>query len=438
MSRADLIRLGEVLLVILIGAAAYAGWAEGGGGFAMMVALLSAAALAVLVLAERELAAGHRRLVRRLDGFEGGADRHEPVALASGVDDALERLELRLAARQHAEADAAAPERAMARESPNGLLLVDDEGRIRRHNPALERLLPLQGDPIGQYPVDVVKVPELQEVLEETRRTGAVAERPLHLDGRDLLLRALPLGAESEGTMAMVLDVTTLRRAERARRDFVANVSHELRTPVTAILGYAEALEDDPDLPSGARAMIEVIHRNAHRLQLLVHDVLELSRIEARAADLPLAPQAVLPLVEEVVERLRGQAGAREVRVRVVLDDELRALVNVEAFEHALTNLVDNAIKYNRVGGTVTIEGRSAEDAVEVDVTDDGPGIDPVHHPRIFERFYRGDPARSRAVPGTGLGLAIVKHLCLAMRGEVRFRTAPGAGSTFTLRLPAR
>lgn len=437
MSRVHLVRLCMVLLVAIVGVALYGASGASAERLAATVVILATATLVALLLAEREEQVAFRRLVHRLDGFGNGPAPAELGAVAPGVDDALDRLELRLAARQHAEAEAAAPERVMARESPNGLLLVGADGRIRRHNPALSRLLPIGGDAVGQYPVDVVKVPELQEVLDETLRTGAVAERPLHLDGRDLLLRAMPLGAGEAGRLAIVLDVSTLRRAERARRDFVANVSHELRTPVTAILGYAETLVDEPDLPPAARDMAEVIHRNAQRLQLLVQDVLELSRIEARGTDLPLVPHALRPLVEEVVDRLHAAAAARGVTVEVEVDEGLGAKVNVEAFEHALANLVDNAIKYNRPAGRVTVTGRPAGDAVEVEVADEGSGIDPIHHPRIFERFYRGDPARSRAVPGTGLGLAIVKHLCLAMRGEVRFTSVPGAGSRFVLRLPA-
>jgi two-component system phosphate regulon sensor histidine kinase PhoR len=258
------------------------------------------------------------------------------------------------------------------------------------------------------------------------------------VDGRDLVLRALPL-EDAEGCMGVVLDVTSVRAAEKARRDFVANVSHELRTPVTAILGWSEALvQERGELPAHVHDMVDAIDRNARRLGLLIEDVLHLSRIEARRADLHLEEEELAPLVDEVVARHRGRPDQAGVALRVDVPAAVAVPLNAEAFEHALGNLVDNALKYTPRGGAVVVAARCSDDHVDVTVSDTGIGIDVVHHARIFERFYRVDAGRDRAVGGTGLGLALVKHLCRAMRADVVLESRPGEGSTFTIRLPAR
>ena len=183
--------------------------------------------------------------------------------------------------------------------------------------------------------------------------------------------------------------------------------------------------------------MIEAIERNARRLGALIEDVLSLSRIEARAADLRLESEPLLPVIEEVIERFALRARQKSIALGVTVPDpRLEALLNVEAFEHALGNLVDNAIKYTPDGGSVHIDVATEPTKVSVSVTDNGIGIDLVHHDRIFERFYRVDGARARDVGGTGLGLALVKHLCRATRSEVTLLSDRGKGSTFTLRLP--
>ncbi len=327
---------------------------------------------------------------------------------------------------------------AMARETPNGLLVLDASGRVLRANPALFRLLPVRDTPNGRRPIETIPVPELQDAVDETARTRQSAERAASVDGRDLVLRALPL-EDAEGCMGVVLDVTSVRAAEKARRDFVANVSHELRTPVTAILGWAEALaQERDDLPPHVHDMVDAIDRNARRLGLLIEDVLQLSRIEARRADLPVEVEALGSLVDEVVARHASRAEQQGIELRVEVGEELEAEVNAEAFEHALGNLVDNALKYTARGGCVVVGAEARGEGVDVWVKDTGIGIAGVHHPRIFERFYRVDAGRDRAVGGTGLGLALVKHLCRAMRADVLLESEPGKGSTFTIRLPAR
>jgi two-component system phosphate regulon sensor histidine kinase PhoR len=298
-------------------------------------------------------------------------------------------------------------------------------------------LLPVRGDPRGLAPIECIPLPALQEAVDEVVLHRSPSEREMQADGRDLLLRAIPL-AEGGGVMAIVLDVSSVRAAERARRDFVANVSHELRTPVTAILGWSEALSADAHaLPESARPMVAAIDRNARRLGRLIEDVLQLSRLEARRSDLSLRPMTLAPLVEEVIASHAGTASAQGVRLLNHVPETLAARIDAPAFDHALGNLVDNALKHTPSGGCVTIGAVQEGGVVRVDVTDTGIGIPEVHHGRIFERFYRVDHGRDRAVGGTGLGLALVKHLCQAMQADVSVVSAPGKGSTFTLRLQA-
>lgn len=426
--------------------------------------VIGGAALAIGIALWQRRARWEARLERLLDGLERLERGEDHVFMVEGADTVGrigQRINALMAQRREARLDRSHDQildQAMARESPNGLLVVDQERRVRRYNAALARLLEVPGDLIGRSVAEIPALAPLSAVLVETDRTRAAAEQPLQLGRRDLLLRGVPL-ADGAGCLGVVLDITSVRQAERARREFVANVSHEIRTPITAILGYTEALleeaeggagepEEDGE-PEGRRGlspqsvqMVRVVERNARRLHALVEDVLQLSKIEARTQDLPLEREPVAPLIREVVERLEGRARDQRLQVVVEAPDDLEAAVNAQAFEHALGNLVDNAIKYAPAGTEVRILARRVEapgrapGQVAVEVRDAGPGIAPEHHARLFERFYRVDPGRSRAVGGTGLGLALVKHLCAATRAEVQLESAPGQGSTFRLLLP--
>lgn len=427
----------EALLAALGAALLVAAWVDGEA-----LRALTAAVGAGLVVAGALVARGNRRARRSLEHTlslvreVGGGAEPAGEGLAGRVEEGVAGLVERVRGEERADAEQREFERAMIQETPSGLLLVGADGRVRTVNVALRRLLPVVDEPVGLLPIDACPIPELQALLDDVARSGRIDEREITVGPRDLILRGVPLRG-GRARMAQVLEITSVRRAERARREFVANVSHELRTPVTALVGYAESLADEPGLPAGTRTMVDAIQRNALRLQRLVQDVLELSRIEARARDLPLSRQALGPLVEDIVDHYADAARDQGVALTVTVPEGLDAMVHGEALDHALGNLVDNAVKYTPRGGRVRVEARREGDRVVIDVIDDGPGIDPVHHPRIFERFYRVDPSRSRAIPGTGLGLAIVKHLCSAMGGEVSVASAAGEGSTFSLRLPA-
>jgi two-component system phosphate regulon sensor histidine kinase PhoR len=236
-------------------------------------------------------------------------------------------------------------------------------------------------------------------------------------------------------------DVTEMRRLEAVRRDFVANVSHELRTPVSVIRANAEtlldgALEDE----KRARTFLDALVRNADRLSRILADLLDLSRLEAGRYALDLEPIALSPAVEKVVELVETRAKEKSIAVAIDVAPELAAHADARAFEQVLLNLIDNAVKYTPASGHILVSARRVEELIRVEVTDDGPGIEPRHRARLFERFYRVDPGRSRDVGGTGLGLAIVKHLVESMGGRVGMEPAAGAphGSTFWVTLAAR
>jgi two-component system phosphate regulon sensor histidine kinase PhoR len=245
------------------------------------------------------------------------------------------------------------------------------------------------------------------------------------------------LGRELGGSAAVFFDVTELRRLEKVRKDFVANVSHELRTPITAIRGYAETLQAGAlNDPENAPKMVDIIHRQSERLSELVEDLLELSRLESRQIQLAEQPVDVTEAAQRALEAVRPKARVRGTQLELQIPAGTRVLGDRRAVEQILLNLVDNAVKYTRPNGHVWVSAGLVADAVELRVRDDGPGIEPKHLPRIFERFYRVDKGRSRDMGGTGLGLSIVKHLATAMKGDVRVESGPRGGATFFVQLP--
>ncbi len=251
----------------------------------------------------------------------------------------------------------------------------------------------------------------------------------------DLKERIGDLTAERDRLEALLAQV---RKLEVVRRDFVANLSHELRTPVTAIQGYSETLlSTSPDGATRDR-FLATIHRNAQRVGRLLEDLLKLSAIEAQAeGSAAREPVPLLALAKTVAQTVEERRRARGATIVVDVEDGAAALGDPGAVEQVLENLVDNALKHGAEGGEVRITAARAGGSVTIAVQDDGPGIPAVHLPRVFERFYRVDPARSRERGGAGLGLAIVKHLVEAMGGSVSASSEPGKGSRFEVTLPA-
>jgi len=256
----------------------------------------------------------------------------------------------------------------------------------------------------------------------------------LEVHGRQLLDGS----GKSIGALVVLSDVTALRRLETLRRDFVANVSHELKTPVTTIKGFVETLLDGGRAdPEQSEHFLRIISRQAERLSAIIEDLLNLSRIErdTEAGEIPLETAPLHPVLQAALQSCEVQARARAILLECECPPGLTARVNGPLLEQALVNLIDNAIKYSPMGGTVRVTGTEAPGAAVLSVRDWGVGIADKHLPRLFERFYRVDKSRSRKQGGTGLGLAIVKHIAQAHGGQVQVESEPGKGSVFSLHL---
>ena len=327
-----------------------------------------------------------------------------------------------------------------------GLLVVDAEMRVVATNPAARDLFGAAGEKSqGRRLSDLTRNPAVLSAflaaLERAERVEVKVET-IEAAPRAYDLRVAPLqprapGGPRRGAVGVFFDITRLERLERVRQEFLSNVSHELRTPLTAIRTYVETLADGAiDDAAHNRRFLSVIDRNAARMHGLIDDILELSAIEAGKVAVEPAAVALRPLVGEVVTTLAARAGERRVELRNEVAEDVIVRADARRLEQMLTNLADNAVKFNREGGSVVIAHARAGGRDQITVSDTGEGIPPEHIHRIFERFYRVDRARARALGGTGLGLAIVKHLARAHGGEVAVQSALGRGSSFTIELP--
>ena len=323
-----------------------------------------------------------------------------------------------------------------------GVLLTDRTGRVVMANASLRIMVGATGQLVGKEPIEAIRSDELAEMIDSVTRSQKPRTGEVDLIGivpRHVLVRAAPLTVRGNlGVVAVLSDVTDLRRLESMRRDFVANVSHELRTPIAAIRAAAETLEGGAKSdPVAASDFIGMISRHAERLHHLVEDLLELSRIEAQKLDLKPTTVEVAEFIEHMIGLYALSASRREVLLLAGrCPDGLTFATDRRALEQILSNLVDNAIKYAAPGASVTLSATERGDDVIIAVADTGPGIAAKHLPRLFERFYRVDRGRSRDVGGTGLGLSIVKHLTEALGGHVTVESVPGQGSVFTVFFP--
>lgn len=303
----------------------------------------------------------------------------------------------------------------------NGLMYRYANGAVRKDAPVIE----------------TVRDPEFLRVVEDalrhrmvcSGRTGSI------WPGKTFHLTAAPmLGG---GVVVVLHDLTELERVEKTRRDFIANVSHELRTPLTSVQGYAETLLDPATSPAQAREFLEIIYKNAARMARLTDDLLTLARVESGEKEFAFAAVPASQLVNDTLQNLREIARGRGIELSVETTTERCVSADVDAIQQVLTNLVDNALKYGSDGGKVFLGARENDGSVEFYVRDLGAGIALEHLPRLFERFYRVDKARSRESGGTGLGLAIAKHIVLAHGGTIHADSRLGHGATFTFTLPA-
>jgi two-component system phosphate regulon sensor histidine kinase PhoR len=318
------------------------------------------------------------------------------------------------------------------------VIALDREGRVHVVNRAGIRLLGLGEQPAGRTLLETIRVPELHALATRLEPGGDdTAEFDLPTPDAP---RVLARGARrrSGETVLVLLDVTELRRLETVRRDFVANVSHELRTPVAVIRANAETLAGGAiDDPPAARRFLASMVASAERLSRLIADLLDISRIESGTLELDFRPVPVGEAFGRARTAMAERAAARSIALTVVDVPDLAVRADPRALDQVLSNLVDNAVKYTPEGGHVRLGARRTDGRVRLEVSDDGPGVEPRHRERLFERFYRVDPGRSREMGGTGLGLAIVKHLVTAMGGSVHMVPAPERGSIFRVELDA-
>jgi two-component system, OmpR family, phosphate regulon sensor histidine kinase PhoR len=327
-----------------------------------------------------------------------------------------------------------------------GLLQISRAGRIVYMNDAAATLLGLPADARGQPIASLVRNAELRERLIGAASGTTQEPAEIALDDRQLfaICRALP---NDGGGVAAIIDLTEVRRLEVVRRDFVANVSHELKTPLTSIRGYTETLMAD-DLPHDVRKQfLEVIQKNTLRIHRIVDDLLDLSRLQSGGWRPEIHEVDAAELAADVWTACAEAAHARSIGFQVAAGSRTLVAADAGGLRQVLSNLFDNALRYTPTGGRVTVliedveNGKRAQDAhrewIEIQVQDNGAGIPREALPRIFERFYRADPARSRAEGGTGLGLSIVKHLVESMHGEVSAESELGKGTTIRIRLPA-
>jgi two-component system, OmpR family, sensor histidine kinase SenX3 len=285
-----------------------------------------------------------------------------------------------------------------------------------------------------------VDVPELMTLIREVRRDGQIREEELDLrprrgPRRQVAARVAPLG--SRLVLVLVDDRTRERRVDAIRRDFVANVSHELKTPVGALNLLAEAVAEASDDPEAVQRFSARMRTESERLTRLVQQIIELSRLQGDDPLERLDPISVEMLAERAIDRVRVDAADKDVLVEFVGDRGLKVMGNAEQLIVALGNLVENAVAYSASGARVAVSARPEGTDVDIVVTDHGVGIPADDIDRIFERFYRVDPARARATGGTGLGLSIVKHVAATHGGSVRVWSVEGEGSTFTIILPS-
>jgi two-component system phosphate regulon sensor histidine kinase PhoR len=390
---------------------------------------------------DRQLGVAHRIVAGDLEARVRVEGDDELDALGRAVNRVAERLEAQIK-----ELEARRKEIADVLDSAgDGLVAVNRDDLVTHVNPEAARLFEVGDGAVGRPYWEAVRDPKLPDVVAQVRADLRPRESDVALGGgllkRELEARVSPIHDAAGAYAGAVLafrDVTRLRRLEAVRRDFVANVSHEMKTPLTSILGSIETLQDGAlDDREAATEFLAKIGRNARSLARLVTDLLELSRIEAGGVRFSSEPVSVASVVDEAEQGVADKA--REKGVALVVDAvpaDLEVRGDADLLGRALANLLENAVAYTPAGGRVAVRAKAVEGRAEIAVEDTGIGVPAAELERIFERFYRVDKARSRALGGTGLGLAIVRHVAERHGGAVRVASEVGRGSTFTLSIP--
>jgi two-component system phosphate regulon sensor histidine kinase PhoR len=407
--------------------------------------LLEAALVAALIAMLLAILATHsisRRLVRITDFAERVAagdlsariqeeSTDEIAHVASALDKTARKLEDGFRALENSRQTL----EALLNSMQEAVIAVAQDGRVLWANQRMERLLP-GGVRLGAPLVQSLRDPEIlmavQYALDE--RDVTVANAAKIFSGRIFDVTAAPM--PGGGAVAVLHDQTEIERVEKTRRDFIANVSHELRTPLTSIQGYSETLLDNPDLRESGREFVEIIRKNAMRMARLTEDLLILARVESGEQNFNFQPATPRELLEDAVQTFRDLAASRGIELSLMNTATSTVSVDRDAIHQVFTNLIDNALKYGDAGGKVLVGACETEDGVQFYVRDFGSGISSEHLPRLFERFYRVDKARSRESGGTGLGLAIAKHVVRAHSGTIHAESELNHGATFYFTLP--
>lgn len=422
---------------------------------ALGLVLLAVAAFTVwLVHSLTQPLSAVARAARRLTSdnlavFAKHAEQDDVGALADTLDQIADGMQAKFAELSEDRAQLLAVLTSMI----EGVMVLDRRGYVLQMNPALERIFGIsRAEARGRPFAELFRNRQLSELVEATLRSRShrEAELILPLTGRCLQIEASFAGGERDNEACVVLvchDITELRRLETIRKDFVANVSHELRTPLTSIKGYVEALLDGAkDDPKMAANFLDIILKQSDRLNLIIGDLLELSHIESGRVSFRQDPIDLRAVIDRAISTIKPLAEKKGHRLATFFEDAVPSIAGDEdRLVQVMTNLLDNAVKYTPSGGTITVAVKRASrpragdhptGAIELSVADTGIGIPESDRPRVFERFYRVDKARSRELGGTGLGLAIVKHIVEGHGGDVWVEANEPKGSRFMVRLP--
>ena len=377
-----------------------------------------------------------RRIVLFADRIAGGdltariaeTSLDEIGQVAAALDKTARQVESNFAALQTSQREL----ETLLNSMQDAVIAVGSDGRVQWANRSMDRLRRTR---LNSPLVETVRDPDfLRAVQEATAGKVSTARATSIFPARTFDITAAPL--PGGGAVAVLRDLTETERVEKTRRDFIANVSHELRTPLTSIQGYAETLLDASTDNHQMREFLEIIRKNASRMSRLTEDLLTLARVESGEHRFDVQPVTPGELLREAVESFRELARSHGIELLVEDTTSTQVSADREAIHQIFSNLIDNALKYAGTGGKIVLGARPSGRGVEFYVRDFGPGIPSEHLPRLFERFYRVDKARSRESGGTGLGLAIVKHIVLAHGGTIRAESELNHGSTFLFTLP--
>jgi two-component system phosphate regulon sensor histidine kinase PhoR len=365
------------------------------------------------------------------------------------VVDALNNMAVQLEEKMNTIAEQTNERHAIFESMVEGVFAVDNDERILSMNSAAARVFHLETREVaGRSVQEVIRNPEMQKLIEKILKTKRIIEEEITFTNKsDHFLQVhgnVLKNSQSQviGAMVVMNDVTRLRRLENVRRDFVANVSHEIRTPLTSIKGFAQTLLDGAiDNKADADSFLKIIAKQSDRLNSIIEDLLILARLEEGGdrSKNDFEDIEVKQVIDNAVRVCQHAAHKKSIKLRINCTPDLYVHINLPLMEQAIINLIDNAIKYSPAGSEVEISVYAdPPNKTVLSVKDNGPGIEKKHLPRIFERFYRVDKARSRDLGGTGLGLAIVKHIAQVHSGSVDVRSTPGMGSNFFIYLPEK